>query len=185
MSKFSEEALLENKYHSIKKRYKELYNLRIDSVVADSNDLRDKIDEHYKVHQIAVNELKKQNDQLRTLMQEIETAKDSIMTLRKSNEFLRNQIKKMDPTVRVILNYPEIKISCLSKDQFKIAVGENNQLIFELTRENNSHYKSTPIKYPNTHFKNPTFIFQSVTFDYEDLDSFCREICAFVNKSFR
>lgn len=177
-----QEISLEEKYHSLKKKYNELHTLRIESVIDDSNDLREKIEEHQKVHQIAVNELKQQNEQMRTIISEIESAKDAIESLKNSNRILKDKLGKMDPTVKILLNHTEMKIKCIGKGEFKITIGNNNDFVFELLRESKAQYRTNPINWPKTGRQTPEIICKNVVFEYEDLDDFCTEVCNFMNR---
>lgn len=180
-----QEISLEEKYHSLKKKYNELHNLRIESVIDDSNDLREKIEEHQRVHQIAVNELRQQNEQMRTIINEIESAKDAIESLKNSNRMLRERIGKMDPTAKILLQHPEMKVKCIGKGEFKIAIGDNNEFVFELQRESKSQYQTNPINWPKTGRQIPEIICKNVVFEYEDLDDFCTEVCNYMKKILR
>jgi hypothetical protein len=62
------DAADEAAYRAIKTKYQELKNLRTESVLADSADLRQKIEEHQRLHDSAVSELGSQNDELRRLI---------------------------------------------------------------------------------------------------------------------
>ncbi|OHT07824.1 hypothetical protein TRFO_23866 [Tritrichomonas foetus] len=165
------EANYRDLYHHIKKKYSELRNIRIESVKKDAEDLILKITEHQKVHNISIEELKKQNQELRESIQEIKNAKHQIMLMEKAIRKQREEIRKYDLIVRECLKYPMLYIKCIGYHKYQITYDKKDPLVFTLAIINDNHrYHYEPITFPTV--SNPLRIYSKLRnpFDMYDLE---------------
>ena len=170
------------KYKSMKKRFRELQNLRIDSVKTDIDDLERKIDEHRKVHQLAVKELKRHNDSMGNAAGKIIQCKDEIERIEASVRSLTSDLKFRDSILKVVLDYESFYVDCIEKGRFKITATGKYQVVFELKKELDApSIVYTPVSVPDAP-NPPDFISQVIKFSSADLRNFCDTIQDFISE---
>ncbi|OHT10428.1 hypothetical protein TRFO_20312 [Tritrichomonas foetus] len=116
----------EEKYIHLKKKYKELVNIRVDSVKKDTANLKKKIEEHRKIHEISVRELKQQNNELRTMVEDLESAKKDIETMTKSIIQFREYLIHTDKILEVVLTLPNCSVACIGDKKYRVTVNTNS-----------------------------------------------------------
>lgn len=124
---------MERKYDIIHKKYKELQNYRIDSVIKDTEDLRQKIEEHRRIHELVVTELQEQNKDLRRMIQEARYKEEELKRIRNSNADRSKKLQMQDSVLHVFLKQPEFRVRITGRSCYEIHYGENDDLIFTLT----------------------------------------------------
>lgn len=165
------QAIWKERYKSIKKKLKELQNLRKDSVNADIKDLREKIEEHKRVHQITIKNIQNENAILKQQIDKIEEAKDSIQDLESSISNLKTEIKRYDPNLRIILDFPRLKIVSINNREgfskidrqmlYTIACGPNDIWVFDIYK-NNDKIVYHPNSVPNVKNLNLNSFYQKI-----------------------
>lgn len=167
------------KYKSLKSKFKELKNIRIESVKADADDLSLKIEEHKKVHEISIKELNQQNSDLRESIQDIEVARKDIQRLKESISSIRQKLKNYDMILKEFIGKKNFYIECVGNHKYQITYQAEesqkpkNSLIFILEcYDKGFHYKliNTSIVFP----KEFEYLYQEITF--EPLDGFCSNL---------
>lgn len=177
MNSTDDDADLEAKYHLVKKKYQELKKLRIDSVAADTEDLRKKVEEHRRVHELAVQELREQNQALKNLVTESERTRAEIERISDSNAHLLRQLQLRDPILKVILKYPDFRVRILSQGKYEISYRDGKDYVFILSQSpgpsDSIEYSS--VRYPPRLARQPNmdFVGQKITFSSSELVSFC------------
>lgn len=168
-----------SKYKSLKSKFKELKNIRIESVKTDTDDLSLKIEEHKKVHEISIKELNQQNSDLRESIQDIEVARKDIQRLKDSISSIRQKLKNYDAILKEFIDKKNFYIECVGNHKYQITyeVEENqkrkNSLIFVLEccdKGFRYHLINTSIVFP----KDCEFLYQEITF--ENLGGFCSSL---------
>lgn len=167
------DLLYEGQYKTMKKKLKELKNLRIDSVREDIEDLKGKIIEHKKIHAISVKELQQQNERLRTTISEINKAQRQMKEMNNKISNLKRKIVAKESSLGEILQYPELHVHYISEHLYQISVGSSEKWIFTLATKSDM-YQYTPYVLPSP--KMPEFCSKTVQFERVGIDNFCREI---------
>ena len=178
MSNSSENEInWKEKYISLKKKLKELRNIRIDSPKKDAEDLRKKIAEHQKVHEISVNELRQQNQELKLAILDIETASKDAKKLEEHIQKIKEYIKRKDYVIYCFSEYNEFETQLLENSHYKITQNfKNDPFIFHLFKiERGFRYKlvrmsetvSSNLDYDNL-FKNDI--------EFDDLNKFVHQL---------
>lgn len=126
------EIEFERKYRVINKKLQELQNYRIDSVRADIDDLKKKIGEHRRVHELVVKELRQQNGELRNIIQERQYGCTEVERLRDSNLRLCRTLQMHDSVLNAFLKHPTFRVYVTGKSTYEIRSG-NDSLVFTLT----------------------------------------------------
>jgi hypothetical protein len=117
----------------VKRKYQELQNLRIHSVKQDSDDLREKITEHRRIHEISVQELLAQNDNLKKKIRAMQDDAHETDWLRDRVQRLRDDLESRDPVLAVFLRHPGFSIRVVAKRSFEIRAGDHDELVFNLS----------------------------------------------------
>jgi hypothetical protein len=176
MSSSTPEPDLAAVYHTFKKKYQELKNLRSDSVIADSVDLRQKVDEHRRIHEIAVGELRAQNEELKRMIHDAESNRSEVERLRDSVGKLRYQLQQRDPILSVFLKHTGFAIKVLGRRKFEIRA--DDALVFILEPANNGrdddlqcHFTKYPPAFERS--ADTAFVRQGSTFRTASLEGFC------------
>ena len=94
-----DEDEMKKKYQTMKKKYKELQNLRVDSVLEDIEDIKMKIQEHEKVHKEAMEHLKRKNVKLAKKINERMSGQEEVFKLADQNDQLRAYLAKKEPAL--------------------------------------------------------------------------------------
>jgi hypothetical protein len=170
---------LESVYHTFKKKYQELKTLRSDSVLADSADLRQKLEEHRRIHDIAVGELRAQNDELKRLIQEEESKRSELERLQDSVGKMRYDLQKKDPVLAVFLKQPGFTVRVIGRRKFEIRA--EDALVFTLEpsvngRDDDFMYHFT--KYPPEFARSQEtqFVKQDAMFQNTYMEGFCNRL---------
>jgi hypothetical protein len=147
----------------IKRKYQKLQNLRVHSAKQDSDDLREKIAEHRRVHEVYVHELRSQNGGLMKKIRAMQDDADETDRLRDRVQRLRDDLEAHDPVLAVFLRHPGFSIRVIAKRSFEIRAGDEDELVFTLapTRGTGSgddlrfHFSAYPpemARHPGTEF---------------------------------
>jgi hypothetical protein len=180
MTAVPDESAFEERYHSIKKKYDELYNLRVTSVSVDCNDLRQKIEEHRKIHEIAVRELRTQNEELAQSGTHRSATERDIRQLEQSIAHLKHDMQGRDSVLNAFLKYPDFRITITGKGAYRIAWGNRDQLQFTLIRDERcGKLLFTKIQIPTelqSCRKTDFMRHPSVTFDEKSVHGFCESL---------
>ena len=137
------------KYKSIKKKYQELLNIRVNSVIEDSNELRKKIEEHKQVHQATI--------------AEIEDIEDNI-------ESIKRKLRVSDSILAVLIEHPKLHTRCPRSGVYIVSCGVNDEIKFELKKEERIIY--SPINIPKIE-NAPDFIYKECSLRKTQLNNLC------------
>ena len=172
----------ELKYRNIKKKYKELVNIRRDSAKLDCEDISRKIQEHQTVHQQSIQELQEQNKQLELIAQDVEKGLRGIEKRQKNIKKLEQEISQRDSTIAMLLKYPIFSIEYLSKFKYRVRIGKFSSWVFVLTFLNQKNgFEYRPEIYPQPC---PEDCFQKTfTFPTHQLDKILNVISTFSNEN--
>jgi hypothetical protein len=179
MSQSGDEADFQARYNRVRKKYQEMQNLRITSTLADTEDLKKKIQEHTNIHQIATKELRAQNEDIRKKIREYESAEQEIRRLRESNDRVRRDLEMKDPVLNLFLRNPSFRITIKKKDEYEIRYGDKDDLIFELkpSREEDNHFYFKSSHYPVSLSSLVDWISSEVVFPVSHLRGFYDQLC--------
>jgi hypothetical protein len=180
MASVPDESAFEERYHAIKKKYDELYNLRVTSVRTDSEDLRQKIEEHRRIHEIAVRELRTQNEELAQSGTRRSSIDRDIRRLEDSIGHVKHELQARDSVLNAFLKYPDFRVTITEKGVYHISWGNRDQLQFTLTRDEHAgKLLFTSIKTPaelqscqKTDFVN----LGRLTFEQKSVGGFCQTL---------
>ena len=111
--------------------YKELYNIRVESVENDIEQLRQKIQEHDKIHRLAVEEMKLQNNQLRAKIEEAKRNKAQISQLESSIKEKKRLLSRKDPILAKVFQFPNLHLLSRSKDGTKYLIGHGDEYAYQ------------------------------------------------------
>ena len=174
----SSEDEMESKYKMMKRRLKELKNLRITSVLADIEDIKQKISEHQRVHEEAVSHLKHENARLGRLLRNRQAGEDEIARMRESNQEMRTYLAKREPAMEPFIRQGSgFTVKVLRRREFEISDGA--ELRAKMTRKHDEvicHFLSAPEVWATqkgTEFAKPDNL---ITFAVSDLPQFCARI---------
>ena len=159
------------KYKSIKRKYKDLYNLRISSVAHDIETVSNRIEEHKRVHQLAIEEVESHTRDIQKEIQLTEKMRASIADMDSNVRNLRRNIKSRDPILGVIIDYPKLKCHLQKPGQYRIR--SESGLEFGLVKEDSLRY--IPIKVPSK-FRGMDTLRKEFVMRLTDLTEFCRRI---------
>ena len=169
------------KYHLVKKKYQELQNLRIKAVAADIEDLRRKVEEHRRVHELAVRELREQNRELSEMIQDAERIRAEMERVSESNSRILRQLQMKDPILNTFLKRPEFKLRVLGKGSYEISYLDGKDYVFRLSEsaEQSGFLSYESVRYPPRLARQARmeFIDQKVTFGIAEVANFCETIC--------
>ena len=172
---------MEAKYHLVKKKYQELQNLRISSVAADIEDLRRKVDEHRRVHELAVRELREQNQELREMIQDSERVRVEMERLSESNSRLLRQLQLKDPVLNTFLKRPNFKIRVIGRGSYEISYRDGKDFAFRLSDslEQAGFLSYESVRFPPRLARAPkmNFVGAEICFDKSEIASFCETLC--------
>ena len=160
----------ESKYRIMKKKLNDLKDLRHDSVRVDLIDLKKKIEEHRKIHEMSVHELRQQNSQLEQNINELKHLRNDLDRKSSIISNLKKEISFKDLTLKIILQYPLIRVINCNKNKYEISTSGNQTLLFTLLKEN--EYTYSPQRLPNW-ISIPQFLKDTITFDLNKLSDFC------------
>ena len=181
MTAQDEDFDIEAKYHLVKKKYQELRNLRIDSVAADTEDLRKKADEHRRIHELAVKELRAQNDELKRMIQDAESTRVEMERVKDSNSQLSRQLQMRDPILSAFLKRPGFRLRVLGKQHYEISYGDGKDFVFTLapsTRESGYVSYESVVYPPQLARQSETmFVSSHITFRTSEMAGFCDTLC--------
>ena len=136
----------ETSYKLMKDNYEELYKLRHTSVSEDSAELERKIEEHRKIHEISTAELKSQNEQLITELKRSEEKKKKVEQLKKNIANLQSKLSMKEPIFQTAFKYqPQIRLVNGKKGSYMFEAGNNGQVLFEITRNENNDLTYNPL----------------------------------------
>lgn len=172
----------ESLYHSARKKLSEARELRCEAVRADTEELHKKMAYFERVHRTCVAELEQQNAELEAMISDTTSARIEIDHLQDSIAQLRRDIGSKDRTLRVIMQYPEIRVNAIDGTAYEIAVGENDAVVLRL--DHTTQYTSEPIHVP-VGVRLPQFIREPVTFREDALSGFCQSLVSFVRSDLR
>jgi hypothetical protein len=170
------EAEMEAAYQAVKKKYQELKALRIESVLADSADLRQKIEEHRRVHARSVAELQAQNNELRKLIQQADSTRSEVDRLADSVAKIRAHLQQRDPVLAVFLKYPIFTVRSVGRRIFEIRAGGGDPLAFTLRPsayedEFQFHFTEYPASFRRS--RDTDFVCADAFFKATQLQGFC------------
>ena len=123
------------KCETMKKALDELKNLRHDSVTIDTEYLSQKIEEHKKIHEISVSELKNQNENMIEEMTRASEMNKKIQLLQKNITKLEVELEKRDPLFTVVLKYPKISLAEGERGSYVFKCGDDDEFQFRVTEE--------------------------------------------------
>lgn len=170
---------MRKKYLSLKEKYNELMNLRIDSMRDNIEDLQKKIERHRKIHEIAVGELKRQNEELARVQADIRVAQADVDELERANKRVVEHLIEKDRALEVLLEYPEFEVQCKGVGVFEISC---RGFAFTLRRRSETEYKYQPISVPKEIDTPDSFVSKSIAFSSDDLRNFYFQIHTFCKK---
>jgi len=163
----------ELKYRTMKKKLSELKDLRYDSVRADIDDLKKKVAEHRKIHEISIKELRQQNSQMKLAIEELENMKKDIERKTQTITKYKRDIAGKDSTLKIVLQYPYLRVNGASKGRYQISACENDSMQFELIKDDSYTYR--PHSLPNWS-SIPDFMLNEICFDISKLNDFCMAV---------
>ncbi|KAK8892131.1 hypothetical protein M9Y10_029354 [Tritrichomonas musculus] len=120
-----------SKYRELKSKVKELKEIRKDSVKTDAEDLKKKMEEHKKVHNLSMHELQQQNDDLKRSINKIASDKEEIRRLKESNNKIRQNLKNYDQILNEFLDFKDVSIECIGKHKYQLSL----EITFQKKRE--------------------------------------------------
>ena len=131
--------------------YKELYKLRIESVNQDIEELEQKISEHTKIHELAVQEMKYQNNQLRARIEEIKRNRQKISQLESSILEKRRQLSRKDPILAKIFQFQNLHILRRNQEGTRYLVGQGDayDFQFEIAKIDQNTIQYEGVQVPN------------------------------------
>ena len=147
-----------NRYEIMKKGLEELNNLRHVSVAIDAENLSQKIEEHKKIHEISVAELKSQNESMRQELKNVKEINKKIQILKKNVTALEIELTNKAPLFSVALKFPNISLvdgikgsyvfECGgdgddAKFQFRISDEDGESIIYEPLTKVPNNWKPT------------------------------------------
>ena len=127
------------KAEEMKELYTELRNLRIDSVKIDIEDLKEKIKEHKKIHQLSIEEIRKYNLSLENKIHESKNVKNSLTSLQSSILKSKRELSLKDPTLAKVFSYDSLHLLDKNKNNYLIGKGKNDEFQFVLTKTNSGY----------------------------------------------
>ena len=139
-----------SKAEEMEDTYKELYKLRVESVNQDIEELMQKINEHSKIHQLAVNEMKYQNNQLRAKIEENKRNKQNISQLESSIIEKRRQLSRKDPILAKIFQFSNLHILRRNSDgtRYLVGHGDEYQYQFEISKIDSNSFQYQGVQVP-------------------------------------
>jgi hypothetical protein len=166
-----------------RKKYQELKSLRVDSVISDTDDLRQKIDEHRRIQEMLAKEFRTQNEDLRNMIRSWEKDKAEAERLYDHCETLRSQLRAQDPVLGAFLRYPHFAIRAVGRRSFEIHAGDRRELAFSL-RPSSSLASNDTLdfhfsEYPRGFLRDSEtdFVREDGTVRPAALPEFCRRLC--------
>lgn len=157
-----------HKYKSIKSKYKELKKIRIESVITDTEDLKQKIEEHKKIHETSINELNQQNSDLQESIQDVDIARKDIRRLKESISSIQQKLKNYDVILKEFVGRKNFLIKCIGHHLYQITYEDNtNQNRNSLTFIIGCHDNGFTYKFVKTNFSIPkqfNFLYQEIIF---------------------
>ena len=158
------------KYKSIKKKYQELLNIRVNSVIEDSNELRKKIEEHKQVHQATIEEIQNENAKLENRIKAIQNANAEIEDIEDNIESIKRKLRVSDSILAVIIEHPKLHTRCPRSGVYIVSCGVNDEIKFELKKEERIIY--SPINIPKIE-NAPDFIYKECSLRKTQLNNLC------------
>lgn len=146
-----------DKYANIKSKFKELQSIRIDSVQIDTDDLRKKILEHQKVHEISVKELKQQIQESQDEINDLQLAQKDIENLEMYITKIRESIASYDKVMNIVMRYRPLRVKCIGPSKYEITYDYNpknpESFIFTIElkqdkQSNKEYFQYEPRRYP-------------------------------------
>jgi hypothetical protein len=129
------------KYDTMKQNYKELQILRRVSVREDIVELEAKINEHTKIHNLAISELEKQKNIMENKIKRVKDIKQNLSSCRATIKRIQNEIAPKDKILAQLFKYENLHLLEYGGDYYRIGKGLDNQYVFIITN------KSGIIKY--------------------------------------
>ena len=174
---------MESKYKMMKRRLKELKNLRITSVLADIDDIKQKISEHQRVHEEAVSHLKHENARLGRLLRNRQAGEDEIARMGESNQEMRTYLAKREPAMEPFIRQGSgFTVKILQRREFEISDGAEFRA--KMTRKHDEvvcHFLSVPEVLATREETKFAKEGKLITFAVSDLPGFCGRIRKVMN----
>lgn len=136
------------KAHAMKDMYEQLVDLRIDSVKYDIEEIRAKIEEHKKIHELAVKELTRQNQNLREKIEEAKSFKQGLSSVQSSIIKSRRELSMKDPILKKVFKHEELHLLNKSKNMYLIGKGSDYQYQFVIWKSSDD-YIYEPVQVPS------------------------------------
>ena len=173
------EKILEEMYHSMKKKFHELKNLRMKSVEEDIQEIKQRIEEHIEVHADAVRELETQNGKLKEAIKNRTAYSDRREHLESRVFELREDLKRKEPVFEPFLEENSgFSIRVLDRRVYEVSYGD--LVTMKLSRKHNDLTCTFVSYHPSlAKTKETSFISSpgcSLAFTMDQLKKFVRSI---------
>lgn len=159
------------KYKSIKRKFRDLYAVRILSVSNDIETLVSRLEEHKRVQKQTIEDIQSHTEEMKQEIELTRKMREDISEKETNVRNLRRQLKSRDPIVGLLIDYPKLRCHVVSKDQYRVRA--SNGLEFGLIKGDSIRY--IPIKVPGR-IRGMDNLRKEFTMRISDLAEFCRRI---------
>ena len=163
----------EKEAEKIEKNYQDLLKIRKTSVLEDIRLIVERIEEHKKVQEEAIEEKEKQCNRLQLQHSEIEEMKKQMPTFRKKIQMAEKVLSENDKLLSILLKHPKFYINSERKYAYNVVVEGSIKLTFFVSLLQNSIEYKPKIGFP-TDF--PANLLEPAELSFEEFQDYCNEI---------
>jgi hypothetical protein len=162
-----------SKYKSIKRKFKDMYALRIASVQDDMNIVMERTNEHRRVHAEAVADIREEAVEFRQMIDDAARMKHEIKRMQENIAQIKRSIRCRDSVLNILLEFKSLHVVLVEPGAYKVKCGPGDRIEFGLVKDTDIIYRPISI---SKNISLPSIMFSDFSMALSQLPKFCGQL---------